>query len=71
MHPWGWSMLSSGICCGATLGTPSEPPEQPLSSSDSASARTMAQNAPLGRFGDQFGSHSWPAQFTLRAPDGI
>eukprot|EP00969_Alexandrium_andersonii_P248869 10998558-Alexandrium_andersonii.AAC.1 len=35
------------------LGTPWEPPEQPLPSSDSGSAREAAQSAPLGSFGDQ------------------
>eukprot|EP00969_Alexandrium_andersonii_P175249 7750076-Alexandrium_andersonii.AAC.1 len=34
-------------------------PEQPLSSSDSESARKTVQNAPLGSFGDQFRGHAW------------
>eukprot|EP00969_Alexandrium_andersonii_P015744 688397-Alexandrium_andersonii.AAC.1 len=41
------------------LGTPSEHPGQPLSSSDSESARKIVQNAHIGRFGDQFQTRPW------------
>eukprot|EP00969_Alexandrium_andersonii_P014176 617966-Alexandrium_andersonii.AAC.1 len=45
--------------CPPPPGTPSEPPEQPLSLSDSESARTAAQTAPLESFGDNFRGRSW------------
>eukprot|EP00969_Alexandrium_andersonii_P297158 13131621-Alexandrium_andersonii.AAC.1 len=47
-HP---GACASPLSCEAPSEPPSETPEQPLSSSDSESARTTAQNAPLGSFG--------------------
>eukprot|EP00969_Alexandrium_andersonii_P261074 11541949-Alexandrium_andersonii.AAC.1 len=37
------------------------PARSPISSADLESAREMAQNAPLGSFGDQFEAASGPA----------
>eukprot|EP00969_Alexandrium_andersonii_P178934 7910799-Alexandrium_andersonii.AAC.1 len=53
------------------LGTPSEPPGQPLSSSDSESARTTAQNAPSGASGTNYEAIPRPAQFELRTLEAI
>eukprot|EP00969_Alexandrium_andersonii_P240157 10602242-Alexandrium_andersonii.AAC.1 len=44
---------------GSPLGAPSEPPDQPLPSSDSESALTPAQIAPFRGFGDHIPGRSW------------
>eukprot|EP00969_Alexandrium_andersonii_P275342 12168767-Alexandrium_andersonii.AAC.1 len=39
------------------------PPQAPLSSADSESARNMPQNSPVGSFGDRFEATPGPAHF--------
>eukprot|EP00969_Alexandrium_andersonii_P107800 4756197-Alexandrium_andersonii.AAC.1 len=48
-----------------------EPLEQPLSSPDSESARTVALTAPLGSSGAQLCGHSWACAVKLRTPEAI
>eukprot|EP00969_Alexandrium_andersonii_P002734 118949-Alexandrium_andersonii.AAC.1 len=48
------------------LGIPSEPPEQPLLSSDSQAARTTTKTHPSGASRTAFEAVPGPAQFKLR-----
>eukprot|EP00969_Alexandrium_andersonii_P257740 11395435-Alexandrium_andersonii.AAC.1 len=61
-----------GLGCAISRALNVGPPQALLSSADSESARTVAQNGPRGGFGDQlFEADPGPAQLTLRVPEAI